>query len=191
MEPVTLRTARLELSVPSETDVEAIFAACQDPLIQRYTTVPSPYERSHAEGFVALAAQWWDAGSETTWAIRADGALAGMVGLHGLGRGSAELGYWMAPAYRGRGLLVEAARAVVDWGLSPGGLGLARIEWRAVAGNIASARVARGLGFRYEGMLRSALVSGAGIRDDGLIAGLLADDDRTVQPWPPLDALRD
>ncbi len=186
MQPVTLRTARLELSLPTGDDIDAIFAACQDELIQRFTTVPSPYERTHAEGFVVKAATWWDAGTEATWALRADGALAGMIGLHRVAAGSAELGYWLAPVARGRGLIVEAARAVVDWGFSPDGLGLERIEWRAVVENPASHRVAQRLGFRYEGRLRSALVNGAGVRNDGLIAGLLTTDDRAPQEWRAL-----
>jgi len=186
MQPVTLRTERLELSIPTENDVDAIHAACQDELIQRFTTVPSPYERSHAEGFVAKVAGWWDAGAEATWAVRSDGRLAGMMGLHRLGQGSGELGYWMTPAARGRGLAVEAARAVIGWGFSADGLGLTRIEWRAVVDNPASHRVAQHLGFRYEGRLRSALVNGAGVRSDGLIAGVLADDDRVPQRWPAI-----
>ncbi|GAA3030323.1 GNAT family N-acetyltransferase [Microbacterium dextranolyticum] len=184
MEPVTLRTERLELSAPHEGDVDAVFAACQDADIQRFTTVPSPYERSHAEGFVTKTAQWWAEGTETTWAMRHEGTLVGMIGLHRLGAGAGEIGYWMAPAARGRGLASEAARAVVDWGFHPDGLGLARIEWRAVTSNPASARIAHSLGFRYEGMVRAALVNGAGVRSDGYIAGLLADDDRTPQIWP-------
>jgi RimJ/RimL family protein N-acetyltransferase len=186
MEPVLLRTARLELSMPTAADADAVFAACQDELIQRYTTVPVPYEREHADGFIEKSAAWWDAGSEATWAIRDNGTLVGMIGLHRLGRGDGELGYWLAPAGRGRGLLTEAATLVLEWGFSPDGLGLARIEWRAVAGNLASARVAQRLGFRYEGLLRSAALNGAGRRGDGWIAGLLPGDDRTPQPWPIL-----
>ncbi|EIC08948.1 GCN5-related N-acetyltransferase [Microbacterium laevaniformans OR221] len=187
MQPVTLRTARLELSLPTENDVDAIYAACQDELIQRFTTVPSPYERTHAEGFVAKVAGWWDAGTEATWAVRHEGALAGMMGLHRLNQGSGELGYWMTPAVRGQGLVSEAARCVIDWGFSPDGLGLRRIEWRAVVDNPASHRVAQRLGFRYEGRVRAVLVNGAGVRADGLIAGLLAEDERTPQVWLPAD----
>lgn len=187
MQPVTLRTARLELSLPTENDVDAIYAACQDELIQRFTTVPSPYERTHAEGFVAKVAAWWDAGTEATWAVRHEGALAGMMGLHRLSQGSGELGYWMTPAVRGQGLVSEAARCVIDWGFSRDGLGLRRIEWRAVVDNPASHRVAQRLGFRYEGRVRAALVNGAGVRADGLIAGLLAEDERTPQVWLPAD----
>lgn len=187
MLPITLRTERLELSTPVEGDVDAICAACQDDLIQHFTTVPSPYRREHAEGFVRLTAQWWEKRSECTWAIRSDGTLAGVISLRITGRSDAEIGYWMAPASRGRGYLTEAARAVIEWGFSPDGLALARIEWRAVVGNTVSARAARTLGFRHRGTLRSALVSGTGERHDGWIADLLADDDRTPQHWPVLE----
>ena len=186
MEPVILRTERLTLSAPTAADVEAIYAACQDAEIQRYTTVPSPYERQHAEGFIPFAQSRWAEGVEATWAIRDRGALAGMVGLHRLSLGgTGEIGYWMAPASRGRGLLTEAARAVVDWGFSMDGPALQRIEWRAVVGNIGSARVARALGFRYEGTLRQEFTNALG-RADGWIAGLLRTDDRTPRPWPVL-----
>ena len=186
MDPVTLHTARLTLSVPTPADADAIFEACQDAAIQRYTTVPSPYERQHAEGFITFAHTRWAEGVEATWALREGGELAGMVGLHGITfGGSGELGYWMAPSARGRGLLTEACRAVLDWGFDTSGAALQRIEWRAVVGNTGSARVARALGFRYEGVLRRALANSFG-REDGWIAGLLPGDDRMPQPWAVL-----
>ena len=188
MEPVTLRTERLELSLPAEADVDAIYEACQDPETQRYTTVPSPYERRHAEEFVPRVAAEWRSGAHVTWAIREGEVLAGTIGLYRLdGRGAGELGYWVSPWSRRRGVLTEAARAVIDWGFAADGLGLHRIEWRAVVGNLGSARAARTLGFRFEGTLRQALVDSKG-RDDGWIAGLLAEDDRMPHPWPVLDA---
>jgi RimJ/RimL family protein N-acetyltransferase len=120
--------------------------------------------------------------------MRDGGILAGMIGLYRLdGRGGGELGYWVSPWSRGRGLLTEAARVVIQWGFADDGLKLHRIEWKAVVGNIASARAARTLGFRYEGLNREALVGSHG-RDDGWMAALLATDDRTPQPWPVLDS---
>jgi RimJ/RimL family protein N-acetyltransferase len=109
-----------------------------------------------------------------------------MIGLYRQGAGSAELGYWIAPASRERGFGTEASRAVIEWAFSPDGLDLHRIEWRAVVGNVGSARIARALGFHYEGTLRQALRNGSGVRDDGWIAGLLATDDRLPQEWPVL-----
>ncbi|WP_345801820.1 GNAT family N-acetyltransferase [Microbacterium sp. AZCO] len=188
MEPVTLRTARLELTLPDEGDIDAIYAACQDAGIQRYTTVPSPYELRHAEEFVVRVAKGWAEGVEFSWVVRDAGTLAAMVGLYRPAAGQAELGYWTAPAARGRGVMTEAARAVVDWGFSPEGLDRQRIEWRAAVGNVPSARVARSLGFRYEGTLRDALRNGAGVRADSWIGGLLPRDDRSPQAWPVLES---
>jgi RimJ/RimL family protein N-acetyltransferase len=54
-----------------------------------------------------------------------------------------------------------------------------------VVGNVASARVAGALGFRYEGLLRQALANPKH-RDDGWIAALLKDDERMPQPWQVL-----
>lgn len=186
MLPVTLRTARLVLAPPTEADVDAIAAGASDPEVPRWTVVPSPYTRADAEDFVEKTTRWWDEGTEFTWAIHLADGFAGMIGLHRAAPGgSAEIGYWMAPAARGKGYLVEAARAVVDFGFAPGGLALVRIEWRASVGNVPSARAARALGFRYEGLLRQALTSPRG-RYDGWIAGLLATDDRTPVAWPVL-----
>lgn len=185
MEPVTLRTERLVLRAPTADDVDAITAACQDPEIPRWTTVPSPYTRQHGEEFVDLIAQWWADGSQTIWGVFHDDVLTGVVGLHHItshsAGGSTELGYWATAASRGRGFMVEASRAVIEWGFSE--LHLARISWRAVAGNVPSARTARTLGFRYEGLQRQALTSPRG-RDDGWVAGLLRSDDRTPVDWP-------
>lgn len=186
MQPVIVRTARLILSIPTVADAEAITAAAQDPEVPRWTTLPSPYSRADADEFIDRAAGWWADGVECTWGIRRDDAWVGMVGLHHVRhRDTAEIGYWMAAHARGRGLLTEAAAAVIDFAFSAAGLDLARIEWRAVVGNVPSARAARALGFRYEGMLRGGLAGPRG-RHDGWIAGLLRDDDRTPVAWPVL-----
>jgi RimJ/RimL family protein N-acetyltransferase len=189
MEPVILTTERLVLRVPDESDIDAITAACQDPEIPRWTTVPSPYTRADAEDYVRLIGEWWAAGSQTIWCAYRDGELVASIGLHHITEhhtgGYAEIGYWVVAPARGNGYLVEAARAVVDWGFTE--LGLARLGWRAVAGNVPSARAARALGFRYEGLGRQALAGPRG-RDDGWFAGLLASDDRTPVDWSMLSA---
>lgn len=187
MAPVTLRTARLELSAPTAADVDAITAAAQDPEVPRWTTLPSPYAQSDAEDFVTKVAQWWEAETQLNWAIRASDRWLGMIGLHAVQRGGhAEIGYWMAAPARGSGYLTEAARAVIDYAFDPSGVDLQRIAWRAVVGNIPSARSARALGFHYEGLVRQGLTGPRG-RDDGWIAGLLRTDDRMPQPWPFLE----
>ncbi|HEX5857948.1 MAG TPA: GNAT family N-acetyltransferase, partial [Microbacterium sp.] len=138
MEAVTLTTPRLVLAPPAEADIEAITAGCQDPEVSRYTPVPSPYERHHAEDFVKKTVEWWESGTDCVWAIHAGDEFAGMVGLHRIKGAEAEIGYWMSPGARGKGYLTEAARAAIDFAFGDP-LDLARLEWRAVVGNIPSA----------------------------------------------------
>jgi RimJ/RimL family protein N-acetyltransferase len=184
-DPVVLHTGRLTLQAPTVSDVDAIHRACQDPDVQRWTSVPSPYTREDAEVFVELSAGWWQSGSEHVWAVHNAAGLVGMVGLHRIAQGAAELGYWMSAETRRRGYAAEAARTVVDFAFGP--MRLERLEWHAVVGNRPSARLAQALGFRYEGLRRLGIRDG-GRSEDGWIAGLLAGDDRAPVEWPVLDA---
>ena len=57
-------------------DADAVYEACQDPIIQMYTTVPVPYTREHAEAFVTSRASLpidADLGCAMVW----QGQLAG------------------------------------------------------------------------------------------------------------------
>lgn len=183
-----LRTARLTLSAPTMADAAAITAACQDPAIQEWTTIPSPYGRSDAEGFITIVADGWKSGKSPNWALRLAGvaqgndgrggaqgetALVGMVGLVDEGSGSAELGFWLAPDGRGQGLMDEAVEAICRYGFDQ--MGLDRISWRAHVGNLGSAAVARRAGFRYEGTMRLGAIQ-RGARIDQWLAGRLASD---------------
>lgn len=92
-----------------------------------------------------------DAGETLHWVIclRGDGTPVGTVGFYrGFTGGAGELGYVLAPAYRGRGLAGEAAAAACAHGF--GGLGLARIVAWTAPGNVASRRLLARLGFRED-----------------------------------------
>ncbi|WP_370107127.1 GNAT family N-acetyltransferase [Streptacidiphilus sp. BW17] len=104
------------------------------------------------------------------------GALVASVGIHGRQfrtDGNAEIGYWTAPEQRRQGFTAEAVAAVCDWAFAE--LGVVRMEWRAVAGNVGSRAVAEKVGFRFEGTLRGGTVH-HGKRSDTWIGGLLSRD---------------
>src|SRR4051794_11619367 len=134
-----LTTTRLLLRPIGSGDVDAVYAACQDPLIQRWTTVPSPYLREHAEQFACdYAPKAWAAGDAAVFGVTdiGTGELLASVGLHfdrGRDAGIAEIGYWTAVAARGRGVTTEAVAAVCAWGLAT--CGVQRLEWDAEGGN--------------------------------------------------------
>ncbi|MCW2750644.1 MAG: acetyltransferase [Aeromicrobium sp.] len=189
MDKIELRTERLVLSAPTFADLDAIFDACQDVELQRRVPVPVPYGREDAEYFVReLSDEGWERGTHCTWAVRADGVFAGVVSLDGIRQGLAVVGFWMAPAFRRQGLLTEALTEALSFGFAdqPDGLSLERVGWHAFTGNLASARVAQKVGFRFEGTNRQGLVGRDG-REDVWIAGVLSEDDRTAStPWPML-----
>ena len=90
-------------------DAEWIYRACQDPDIQRWTMVPRPYTREHADSFVV------DLGGElAAYAIvtSASDEPIGVTGLHHVRDGVASVGYWVAPWGRGHGAAANALRVL-------------------------------------------------------------------------------
>jgi uncharacterized protein YhfF len=90
-------------------DAEWIYRACQDTDIQRWTTIPRPYTREHAESFVV------DHGGElAAYAIvtALTNEPVGVAGLHHVRDGVASVGYWVAPWGRGHRAAASALRVL-------------------------------------------------------------------------------
>ncbi|BDB59095.1 MULTISPECIES: GNAT family N-acetyltransferase [Rhodococcus] len=186
MDVRTLTDGAVVLSPPGPADVDAITQACRDPLIARWTTVPSPYARADALHFVedVVPAKW--AQGWPDWAVRtaADGVLRGMVGFVPREGSDPEIGYWIAPTTRRHGLATAAVRLACGFAFAQDGMNVPRVAWRAFVGNHASAAVARRVGFRYEGIARNGLLQ-RGVPRDVWVAGLSADDPPgPVEGWP-------
>jgi RimJ/RimL family protein N-acetyltransferase len=176
MEPVTLTTERLLLRPLDPRDIEATYEACQDPAIQRWTTVPSPYERIHAEFFIEqMVPEGWRTDTAYNFAVLplAGGPLLGSLNIHRSGTGTWETGYWTAHEHRGHGYTTEAVSALARWAFTE--LGAQRVEWRAEVGNTASRGVAERAGFQIEGVMRAGLLHRDTLRDAWLAALLPGD----------------
>lgn len=180
MEPVSLTTERLLLRPLRPSDIEAVYTACQDAEVLRWTTVPNPYERKHAEDFVCgISPTGWREDALYNFGVfTADGTLTGSMGLVNISQlrapqRQAELGYWTVREQRGKGYTTEAARAVAHWALAE--LSVERLEWFAEVGNEASRAVALKVGFVMEGVQRAKVVQ-RGTRRDAWAAALLPAD---------------
>jgi RimJ/RimL family protein N-acetyltransferase len=181
MEPLTITTERLLLRPFGPEDAADVHRACQDPEIQRWTPVPSPYEREHAEAFVGeISPNGWRDETMLNFGVftRDGGELVSSIGLVRLGNlrsaeRQAEIGYWTAKEQRGQGYTTEGVRAVAHWAFTS--LGVERLEWYAEAGNLGSRAVAVKAGFVIEGTLRSRVVH-RGVRRDAWVGALLPSD---------------
>lgn len=160
-----------------DDDVPGVALACSDPLTQMYTRVPFPYDEEDAREFVVGAAGRRMIGESMDLAVasRDDDRLLGAIGLivdrHDADR--AEIGYWVAPHERGRGVAGRALALLATWAVTEGGF--ARLDLQAALANEASIRVAGRCGFVREATLRSAWYRGAG-RSDMALFSLLPSD---------------
>ncbi|MET7362614.1 GNAT family N-acetyltransferase [Streptomyces sp. NPDC005562] len=188
MEPVTLTTERLCLRIFTPADTDETYAACQDPDIQRWTTIPSPYARVDAETYIErVVPDDWRNDREYAFAVRPreGGPLLAAVSLHHPRSGAWEVGYWLAKEHRGRGYMTEAVLGLARWAFTE--LLCTRLEWRAEVGNTASRAVVERAGFTVEGVNRAGLLN-KGVLRDCWIGALLPSDLDLPSPYPYLPA---
>ncbi|MGH7722338.1 MAG: GNAT family N-acetyltransferase [Candidatus Dormibacteria bacterium] len=92
-------------------------------------------------------------GTRAYWTIRVDGRLAGDISLHAIHRGpvqTANVGYMVDAAYRGRGVATAALRLVVRCAFDE--LRLHRLDAGAMPSNRGSQRVLEKAGFTRVGV---------------------------------------
>jgi ribosomal-protein-serine acetyltransferase len=108
--------------------------------------------------------------------IRLSGRFCGFVGFRiSDPRLTAEIGYWIAGACAGRGVMTRAVAAMFDVGFAQ--LDMHRLELLAATGNLRSRAIAERLGLTFEGVRREAEQVAAGFVDLAMYAVL-------VQDWP-------
>ncbi len=156
IQPPVLRDGDLTLRPPRPDDADAVTAACQDAAIARWVRVPSPYQREHADAWLAGCAARAESGEAVTLlAEDGEGRLAGSFTVLELDRapGYGEIGYWVAPGLRGRGIATRSVVLLRDWAAEA--LRLRTIEILAHRDNGPSRSVAVRSGFRDTGELRT------------------------------------
>ena len=176
MDRQTIAAGWLRLRPFTIADIPWVYEVSQDPVLQRFVPLPSPYRLEDAASFVEqVCIAGWDSGGRADF-VAEDAATAIRLGRVGLGLrepGAAEVGYWVDPRARDRGVATTAVRAVCQWAVTTAGIEL--IEWRCEAGNVASRRVAEKAGFLIEATLRQRRVRHGG-RVDEWVGSLLRDE---------------
>ena len=165
----------------TEADLEPILERCLDPLTKRFTTIPLEYTREMAEEYLAGLLQ--PSPAVASWAMEVEGRYAGTIDLRVLpvDAGAGDLGFVTHPAFRGRGVMSEAVRLVVDHALDS--LGWQVVRWEAHAGNWASAKAVWRSGFPVPVFVPDLLLERGRIVD-GWISSLHAGTPREpVAQW--------
>ena len=168
---VVLKEKRFTLRPYREGDELQLRQAINDPrVVRQIVNVPNPYSMRDARSWVQrnLCSERSRKPDMINWAIVVDGKIVGGLGLHRIESPRAEIGYWLAPAYWGRGIMTAAVRLVVRFGFEK--RKLRRIYALVFPVNKASQRVLEKNGFRLEGRLRKNVLKDKKPRDDLLYA---------------------
>jgi precorrin-6B C5,15-methyltransferase / cobalt-precorrin-6B C5,C15-methyltransferase len=178
----TLAGEDLILRPFTAADADDVTEACQDAETRRWLPLPRPYTRANAEWFIGtFGPSQRETGAGIVFAIESAGRLAGAIDLKQVNwaRRVAEVGYWVAPWARGRGVAAQATRALSEWAIRDHGF--ERVQLFAAIGNGASQRVAQKAGFVREGVARNACCVPDG-RADSILFSLVPADLKTAGP---------
>jgi RimJ/RimL family protein N-acetyltransferase len=159
-----------------EEDVPAVQAACDDALTQRFLPIlPSPYTMEDAVWWVREGSlpAFERGGGNFAIADPVSDKLLGGIGITHEQNGNGEIGYWVAPWARARGVATAATRALTDYAFASG---YGRLQLRTEQENTASQRVAIAAGYVREGVQRGAAPTRTGGRHDLVVWARLADD---------------
>jgi RimJ/RimL family protein N-acetyltransferase len=180
--PWPVRTERLLLRRASEPDLDAVWRFRSDPAVTRWLSAAPATLEAHREAFLGRGML------DRMLVVEHDGRVVGdaMIRVEDAwaqyevaeqARGTqAELGWTFDPAYGGRGLATEAARALVDVCFGP--LRLRRVYALCFADNEPSWRLMERIGMRREEHQVKDSLHRSGEWLDGLGYALLAEE------WP-------
>ena len=127
--------------------------------------LPYPYTEQDGKEFISAMLSA-DENETFAFAITVDNMVIGSIGIFRQGnihRQTAELGYYIAEEYWGKGIMTEAVKQICEYVFANSDI--IRIYAEPFAYNIASCRVLEKVGFQYEGTLRSNAVKNGRVSD--------------------------
>lgn len=159
---MTCRIRKWEIS-----DAKDLAMALSNKKIQDNLRDGLPYPYTEQDGMSYISAMLSADENETfAFAIIVDGKAVGSIGVFRQGnihRQTAELGYYIAEEYWGKGIMSEAVIQICEYVFDKSDI--IRIYAEPFAYNAASCRVLEKAGFQYEGTLRSNAVKNGKVID--------------------------
>jgi RimJ/RimL family protein N-acetyltransferase len=174
--PHGLADGDLLFRLPTADDVDGMTVSFEDPEIRDPANLPS-FGRDELVATLPYLPALVESGRLMPLAVveLSTGELVGGGQLHHLDaeRAIVELGYWVLPHARRRGIATRIARVLAEHAFA---LGVKRVAAYVNVGNVASENVLRRAGFTREGVVRSLLPRPDGSRADKTLFSLLPGD---------------
>lgn len=195
--PPVFQTSRLRLRPWRDTDAPGPGEGPDADSLRFMPAGAQPGPESFP-AWLAQRRQDMDTGEDLHWCITdlATDAMLGNVQVFRMGpvdgRFQGELGYWLRPGARGRGVIGQSLEPVITHAFAPaeeGGLGLIRLHAGTDSDNYASQSILQSSGFSQWGADHQAWRRSDGSLSDGVHFELLASPDRraaTAAAWEPV-----
>ena len=149
------------------SDAGNLAAALSNKKIQDNLRDGLPYPYTEQDGKDYISAMLSANENETfSFAVTADNKVIGSIGVfrqENIHKRTAELGYYIAQEYCGKGIMTEAVKQICEYVFDSSDI--IRIYAEPFAHNSASCRVLEKAGFQYEGTLRSNAVKNGKVID--------------------------
>ncbi len=147
-------------------DLEDLVKYADNPNIAKFLTdgFPHPYTRENGKKFIESA---MTADPVQIFAIEIEGEAAGGIGIHpqaDIQRKNAELGYWLAEPFWGRGIMTKAIAQIVEYAFLT--FDLNRIFARPFGNNPGSQRILEKNGFLLEARFDKTLIKNGEYLDE-------------------------
>ncbi len=171
-----IRTQRLVIDRLTGRDSDRLIAYKNDPAVAQHQGWPMPFDRAAAEKLIAVTVgAHLCAGGQVALRLTG-GALIGdvMVALVPAADHAVEMGITVAAEQQGKGLALEAVRAVVNALFATDRV--RKVVAYAAVDNVRSQRLFDRAGFRREGLLRDSYRARGGHLVDEVLFGLTRAD---------------
>jgi len=148
------------------TDLDNLVKYADNFNISKFLTdqFPHPYTREDGEKYLGIVMQDCPA---KILAIEIDGDAVGSIGVFpqsDIHAKNAEMGYWLAEPFWGRGIMTEAIKKMVKYGFET--FDINRIFARPFGTNAASQKVLQKAGFVLEAKFSKALYKNGEYKDE-------------------------
>ena len=140
-----------------KSDIDSMVKYANNINVAKYLTdqFPHPYAKEDAEAYLNLIE---NDNPIKVFAIDVNGEGVGSVGIfpqNDIHRKNAEIGYWLAEEFWGKGIMSEAIRQITDYGFKT--FDVTRIFARPFDVNIASQKALLKAGYTFEAKFEKAL----------------------------------
>jgi RimJ/RimL family protein N-acetyltransferase len=154
----------------NKDDINVIANYANNPRVSSWMTnqFPYPYTTDHAQEFVKrVSAQ----SPLQVLAISVNQKFGGAIGIHpqsDIFELNAELGYWLAESYWGKGIATRAVQQMIEYGFKT--FHINRIFARPFGSNKGSQRVLEKNGFQLEAVLKGTIFKNGKFEDELIYA---------------------